>query len=184
MLTRKLLNCANRDYGSPLSQHSSHLNDEVCNFTFAMLQQRELTRNPKQPKVYFFNTFFYNKLYANNGKYDFKGVERWGNKLNFSILDCETLVVPIHKNLGHGFDHWVSVVINMKDVFLEFLDSNGGPDDKALVRTNARAGRFLGSTAARSSYRTCGTAGILVSYIAVLGPRPSWASAEAGDWTN
>mmetsp|Transcript_39125 Transcript_39125/g.65734 ORF Transcript_39125/g.65734 Transcript_39125/m.65734 type:complete len:184 (+) Transcript_39125:406-957(+) len=97
-----------------------------------MLQQRELKKNPNQPKVYFFNTFFYVKLYAHTGKYDFESVRRWFNKLNFSILDCETLVVPIHKK-GLHVDHWVSVVINMKGVFLEFLDSGGGDDDdKAL----------------------------------------------------
>ena len=134
--------------GNLEEQPSSWLNDDVCNSYLAMLLQRELTKNSKQPKVFFFNTFFYVKLYAQTRKYDFESVSRWFNKYSFSILDCETLVVPIHKNLNH----WVSVVINMKDVFLEFLDSRGGDDDKALVRAHVCASRFLVSRVARSFF--------------------------------
>ena len=175
-LTRKLLHCANRDVGKLEAQPSSWLNDDVCNFYLAMLQQSELTKNPNQPKVFFFNTFFYGRLYAHTEKYDFESVSRWLKKFNFSILDCETLVVPIHKNNNH----WVSVLINMKGVSLKFLDSAGGDDDKALVRAHVCAGRFLVPRVARSFYRTC----VLAPHLAVLGPCPSWASAEAGNWTN
>lgn len=168
-----MLRCAYRNVNDNERQEGAWLNDELCNFYLGMLQERELKRNPIKPKVFFFNTFFYAKLYANTGRYDFEGVSKWVSKLKYSILECETLVVPIHKDRYH----WTSVVIQVKDVSLDYLDSAGGDDNKALVRAHVCAGWFLVCRVARSFYRTF----VLAPYLA---PRyPSWASAEADNWT-
>ena len=72
---------------------------QVINFYLALLQDRELALNGKQPRVHFHNTFFYNKLYADSGEYNFKAVQRWTSekKLGYSILDCDLVVIPVHQ---------------------------------------------------------------------------------------
>ena len=72
---------------------------QVINFYLALLQDRELALNGKQPRVHFHNTFFYNKLFADSGEYNFKAVQRWTSekKLGYSILDCDLVVIPVHQ---------------------------------------------------------------------------------------
>ncbi len=49
---------------------------QVINFYLGLLQDRELRLNPKQPRVHFHNTFFYNKLFADSREYNYKAVGR------------------------------------------------------------------------------------------------------------
>ena len=49
---------------------------QVINFYLGLLQERELRLNPKQPRVHFHNTFFYNKLFADSREYNYKSVAR------------------------------------------------------------------------------------------------------------
>jgi len=105
------------------------LNDEVINFFMGLLQQRELRLNPDKPRCHFFNTFFYNSLFSNARKYDYKKVRRWsGKKLGYSILDCDKVVIPIHQGM-----HWVLAVINIAETKLQFFDSMGGSDKASLA---------------------------------------------------
>eukprot|EP00240_Pyramimonas_obovata_P006594 CAMPEP_0118945558 /NCGR_PEP_ID=MMETSP1169-20130426/42513_1 /TAXON_ID=36882 /ORGANISM="Pyramimonas obovata, Strain CCMP722" /LENGTH=179 /DNA_ID=CAMNT_0006891305 /DNA_START=1 /DNA_END=540 /DNA_ORIENTATION=+ len=95
-----------------------------------LLQQRELRLNPEKPRVHFFNTFFYNALFADKRTYLYKGVNRWTSPKRlkgYSILDCDKVVVPIHQGV-----HWVLAVINLAQSSLSFLDSMGGGDNGAL----------------------------------------------------
>mmetsp|Transcript_3229 Transcript_3229/g.6327 ORF Transcript_3229/g.6327 Transcript_3229/m.6327 type:complete len:680 (-) Transcript_3229:379-2418(-) len=106
------------------------LNDEVINFYMGMLQERELRLSPGKPRVHFFNTFFYNALSKDEGKYNYKKVRRWTTEKRlkgYCILDCQKVVVPIHQ----GY-HWVLGVINLDEQTLEFYDSMGGSDRGAL----------------------------------------------------
>lgn len=48
----------------------------MINFYLALLQERELRLNATKPRVHFHNTFFYNKLYADSGQYNYKSVAR------------------------------------------------------------------------------------------------------------
>ena len=85
-----------------------------------------------KPRVHFFSTFFYNKLFADAGRYNYANVRRWTSPKRlggYSILDCDKLVVPIHQGV-----HWVLAIINLRDSSLHFLDSMGGNDKGALVR--------------------------------------------------
>ena len=50
--------------------------DQVINFYLGLLQDRELRLNPKQPRVHFHSTFFYNKLFADDRAYNYKNVGR------------------------------------------------------------------------------------------------------------
>lgn len=63
-LTRKLLQCA---------VGLNWLNDEVINSTMALYQERERRKNPLQPKVHFWSTFFYEMLQL--GKKGYEGVK-------------------------------------------------------------------------------------------------------------
>lgn len=53
---------------------------QVINFYLGLLQERELRLNPKQPRVHFHNTFFYNKLFADSREYNYKAVARCASR--------------------------------------------------------------------------------------------------------
>ena len=82
-----------------------------------------------KPKVHFFNTFFMNALAIDGGEYNYEKVQRWTERLQYSLLDCEKVVIPIHQGV-----HWVLGVINIKGKSLHFFDSMGGSDQGAMVR--------------------------------------------------
>ena len=81
------------------------LSDEIINFYFGCLQERELERS-KPPKSHLFSSFFYNKLYSEQKVYNYNNVNRWVRleKIGYDVLQCENIYVPIHlkekKTLG------------------------------------------------------------------------------------
>ncbi|KAJ7565484.1 hypothetical protein O6H91_02G062900 [Diphasiastrum complanatum] len=105
------------------------LNDEVINLYMELLKEREVREPKKFLSCHFFSTFFYNKLFKDKGSYDYKAVRRWTTqkKLGYNLLDCEKILVPIHKDI-----HWCLAVINIRDRKFEYLDSLKGTDDKVL----------------------------------------------------
>ena len=119
-LTRKLLQCA---------VGLNWLNDEVINSTMALYQERERRKNPLQPKVHFWSTFFYEMLQLGKKGYDI--VLRWSKRLPYCLLQCDKIVVPINQ----GQLHWVLTVIHVRETRVEFLDSMGGKDKGSQVRT-------------------------------------------------
>lgn len=105
------------------------LNDEVINVYLELLKERE-TRDPKKfLKCHFFNTFFYKKLISGRTGYDYKSVRRWTTqkKLGYSLLECDKIFVPIHKEI-----HWCLAVINKKEQKFQYLDSLGGADRNVM----------------------------------------------------
>eukprot|EP00959_Pyramimonas_sp_CCMP1952_P271352 5672951-Pyramimonas_sp.AAC.1 len=53
-----------------------------------------------KPRCHFFNTFFYNALFADARSYNYGKVKRWTTPKRlggYSILDCDKVVVPIHQ---------------------------------------------------------------------------------------
>ncbi|PRQ39195.1 putative Ulp1 peptidase [Rosa chinensis] len=105
------------------------LNDEVINVYLELLKERE-KRDPKKfLKCHFFNTFFYKKLIGGRSGYDYKAVRRWTTqkKLGYSLIDCDKIFVPIHKEI-----HWCLAVINKRDQKFQYLDSLGGRDTKVM----------------------------------------------------
>ncbi|KAD4178559.1 hypothetical protein E3N88_27150 [Mikania micrantha] len=105
------------------------LNDEVINVYLELLKERENRKPKKFIKCHFFNTFFYKKLISGHTGYDYKSVSRWTTqkKLGYSLLECDKIFVPIHKEM-----HWCLAVINKKEEKFQYLDSLGGADEKVL----------------------------------------------------
>ncbi|KAK4433915.1 Ubiquitin-like-specific protease ESD4 [Sesamum alatum] len=105
------------------------LNDEVINLYLALLKEREEREPQKFLKCHFFNTFFYKKLISGSDGYDFQSVRRWTaeRKLGYSILDCEKIFVPIHKEV-----HWCLAIINKRDKKFQYLDSFKGVDNQVM----------------------------------------------------
>ncbi|XP_066306272.1 ubiquitin-like-specific protease ESD4 [Miscanthus floridulus] len=118
VITREILQCLN---------NQEWLNDEVINLYLDLLKERELREPRKFLKCHFFNTFFYKKLISSG--YDYKAVRRWTTKrkLGYSLIDCDKIFVPIHKEV-----HWCLAVINIRDKKFQYLDSLGGMDMKVL----------------------------------------------------
>ncbi|KAI5069130.1 hypothetical protein GOP47_0015431 [Adiantum capillus-veneris] len=105
------------------------LNDEVINLYMELLKERECREQKLYLKCHFFNTFFFNKLYKDARSYDYKAVRRWTTqrKLGYSLLECDKIFVPIHKDI-----HWCLAVINLREKKLQYLDSLKGQDLNAL----------------------------------------------------
>lgn len=134
------------------------LNDEVVNFTMALLQDRELERareaGSSTPRTHFFNSFFYAKLYSTNRTYDYNSVRRWTTtkKLGgYSVLDCDRIVVPINQNNMH----WVLSVINVKEQTVEHYDSMGGCDQMSIKNLK----RYIADEATHKRQETLETSG-------------------------
>jgi Ulp1 family protease len=152
------MRCANQNVHHPQPNKWNWLNDDVANCFLALLQRRELMMNPTQPKVHYWHTLFYDALmkYDKVKKkrvYNFNNVVRWDKSLEYLLLECDRIVVPIHLR---GLKHWASAVIHVKEMRLEYLDSMGvitrAPHDNGvMVRMHARDGQFLGCISARSS---------------------------------
>ncbi|KAM0030114.1 putative Ulp1 peptidase [Helianthus debilis subsp. tardiflorus] len=69
--------------------------------------------------------------------YDYNSVRRWTTqrKLGYSLLECDKIFVPVHKEI-----HWCLVVINKKEENFQYLDSLGGVD-KQVMRVLLISGR-------------------------------------------
>ncbi|XP_057854571.2 ubiquitin-like-specific protease ESD4 [Cryptomeria japonica] len=96
------------------------LNDEVINLYLELLKERENREPTQYLKCHFFNTFFYKKLFNQRGEYDYQAVKRWTThkKLGHNLLDCDSILVPIHKHF-----HWTLAVINIKEKKIQYYDS-------------------------------------------------------------
>eukprot|EP00898_Chlorokybus_atmophyticus_P007634 jgi/Chlat1/7872/Chrsp66S09177 len=114
------------------------LNDEVINLYLHLLQERQARYQQKgqspYPRCHFFNTFFYNKLFADGRQYNYGAVRRWTLKkrLGYSLKDCDKVIVPIHQQV-----HWCLAIVNMRNRKLEYYDSMGG-QDRACLENLAR----------------------------------------------
>ncbi|KAL3088575.1 hypothetical protein niasHT_023193 [Heterodera trifolii] len=96
------------------------LNDEVINFFLNLVVERN-NSDPNLPKVFTFNTFFYQKLQKNG----FTGVKRWTRKVD--IFAHEILIIPIHLP-----NHWCMAIIDFRQKRLDYYDSLMGTNEKCL----------------------------------------------------
>ncbi|KAL8146728.1 hypothetical protein AgCh_004465 [Apium graveolens] len=69
------------------------------------------------------------QLIGGGSGYDYKSVRRWTTqrKLGYSLIECEKIFVPIHKEA-----HWCLAVINRKDEKFQYLDSLKGGDRQVM----------------------------------------------------
>lgn len=90
---------------------SNWLTDEVCNYYFEMIKQRNET-NETLPKIHIFNTFFFPTL-SDRGH---AGVRTWTRK--FDLFAKDIVIIPIHLSV-----HWTLACIDMREKTIIFYDS-------------------------------------------------------------
>eukprot|EP00644_Phytophthora_capsici_P002838 jgi/Phyca11/125005/e_gw1.55.32.1 len=108
------------------------LNDEVINFYFQMMSDRDaalVEAGVLSKRSHFFNSFFYTKV-SENG-YNFVNVRRWTRKVRlvFNIFDRAKILI--------GFMHWCMAVIYMTEKRIQYYDSmmgSGAACLKVLLR--------------------------------------------------
>ena len=89
----------------PRLDEAEFLNDNLINFYFRYLQIMKGIENPDALKnVYFFSTFFYEKLRSNRGKLNYDGVKSWTAKID--LLSYKYIIVPVNENA-----HWYLAII-------------------------------------------------------------------------
>ncbi|KAL4105928.1 hypothetical protein PRIC1_003983 [Phytophthora ramorum] len=97
------------------------LNDEVINFYFQMMSDRDealVSAGVLPKRSHFFNSFFYTKV-SENG-YNFINVRRWTRKIDLFALD--KIFIPV--NVGNM--HWCMAVIFMTEKRIQYYDSMHG----------------------------------------------------------
>ncbi|KAL1894745.1 hypothetical protein Sste5346_005720 [Sporothrix stenoceras] len=97
------------------------LNDNIINFYIQYLQA-SLTSTaspdspdspdlPARPRIYFHNTFFYEKLRPSRGReIAFDGVKRWTAKVD--LFDYDYIIVPVNEH-AHW---WVAIICNVPKI--------------------------------------------------------------------
>lgn len=88
------------------------LNDNVINFYMNLIIERG--KNPKFPKAFAFNTFFYPKLIENG----YSSLRRWTKRVD--IFSHDVIAVPIHLRI-----HWCMAIINFRNKSIRYYDSMG-----------------------------------------------------------
>ncbi|KAG1697116.1 hypothetical protein DVH05_017500 [Phytophthora capsici] len=108
------------------------LNDEVINFYFQMMSDRDaalVEAGVLSKRSHFFNSFFYTKV-SENG-YNFVNVRRWTRKIDLFAMD--KIFMPV--NVGNM--HWCMAVIYMTEKRIQYYDSmmgSGAACLKVLLR--------------------------------------------------
>lgn len=89
----------------PRLDEGEFLNDNLISFYMRYLQvQLEAERPEILRKVYFFSTFFFEKLRANRTKINYEGVQSWTAKVD--LLSYDYIMVPVNENA-----HWYLAII-------------------------------------------------------------------------
>ncbi|KAG6609116.1 putative SUMO protease [Phytophthora cinnamomi] len=103
------------------------LNDEVINFYFQMMSDRDealVNAGVLSKRSHFFNSFFFTKV-SENG-YNFINVRRWTRKIDLFAMD--KIFMPV--NVGNM--HWCMAVIFMTEKRIQYYDSMHGSGAQCL----------------------------------------------------
>ncbi|KAH8582918.1 ULP1 like chllamydin domain containing protease [Cryptosporidium sp. chipmunk genotype I] len=116
------------------------LNDELINFYFSMLQERNDRQVSKgfKPKVWLWNSFFYTKLTSDQNEetgYCYKNVSRWTQRKKIDLFDYDIVLLPINVNNVH----WTLGVVNFRLGYIQYIDSLGGSFQNHLGCTKMSA---------------------------------------------
>ncbi|KAG2485480.1 hypothetical protein HYH03_015755 [Edaphochlamys debaryana] len=129
-LTREKLQCM---------ASGTWLNDEAINLYMLLLQERDARlrrlKAPTAPRCHFFNSFFWNKLYRDEGRYNYANVRRWTlparlrNNLQESplVLELDRIILPVHKGV-----HWTCAEVDLRAKAVRYYDSLKS-DDRVLA---------------------------------------------------
>ncbi|OAA67025.1 ulp1 protease family protein [Niveomyces insectorum RCEF 264] len=103
------------------------LNDNIINFYLQFLQDTlKKSDSPLAKRVYFHNTFFYEKLKPSKGStISFDGVKRWTAKVD--LFSYDYIVVPVNEH-AHW---WVAIICNVPRILATALSK---ADSKADSR--------------------------------------------------
>ncbi|KAL7823274.1 cysteine proteinase [Trichoderma gracile] len=89
----------------PRLDEGEFLNDNLINFYIRYLEHRlEKERPELLRKIYFFSTFFFEKLKSTKGKINYDGVKSWTAKVD--LLSYDYIIVPVNENA-----HWYLAII-------------------------------------------------------------------------
>ncbi|PNP54912.1 hypothetical protein THARTR1_04601 [Trichoderma harzianum] len=89
----------------PRLDENEFLNDNLINFYIRYLEHTlERERPELLRKVYFFSTFFFEKLRSTKGKINYDGVKAWTAKVD--LLSYDYIVVPVNEHA-----HWYLAII-------------------------------------------------------------------------
>ena len=113
-------------------QEGNWLNDEVINAYMILLQERNVRdmKNDEIGRMHFFNTYFYEKLAGReNDDYKFANVQAMTQKMEYSLFECEKIIIPICQN-----HHWILAVINIKKRCIFVLDSMNLSNDSYITK--------------------------------------------------
>ncbi|KAL7816464.1 cysteine proteinase [Trichoderma aethiopicum] len=89
----------------PRLDEGEFLNDNLINFYIRYLEHRlEKDRPELLRKIYFFSTFFFEKLKSTKGKINYDGVKSWTAKVD--LLSYDYIIVPVNENA-----HWYLAII-------------------------------------------------------------------------
>ncbi|UKZ70315.1 uncharacterized protein TrAtP1_011302 [Trichoderma atroviride] len=122
----------------PRLNESEFLNDNLINFYIRHLQFRlEKERPELLRKVYFFSTFFFEKLKSTKGKINYDGVKAWTARVD--LLSYDYIFVPVNEHT-----HWyLAIICNLPNAaqasFPEGKDpkSSDGSVDNAMEMIDA-----------------------------------------------
>lgn len=110
------------------------LNDNIINFYIQYLQGTlKKSESSVAKRVYFHNTFFYEKLRPSRGNaISFEGVKRWTAKVDLFAYDY--IVVPVNEN-AHW---WVAIICNVPKILAAALPKEV-PDSKSDSKSDKKA---------------------------------------------
>lgn len=144
------------------------LNDEIMNSFVALINDRDVKARcarsaipsltervslppdaPVLPRTHMFNTYFFSRMVERNRPYDYAGVQNWGRKFNLHMDDVDIIIVPINVDSNH----WIAVIINIRDRSFVFYDPLMGSGQERFISHLRRwvtdeVGQHLGQEAA------------------------------------
>ncbi|KAG5932279.1 hypothetical protein E4U53_001395 [Claviceps sorghi] len=108
------------------------LNDNLISFYIRYLQYRLESERPELlSKVYFFSTFFFEKLRSTKGKVNYDGVRAWTAKVD--LLSYDYIVVPVNEHA-----HWyLAVICNVPNAVNGVPQEGGNQDHSEHVKDSS-----------------------------------------------
>ena len=131
-----------------LLEGAAWLNDEIMNSFSALINHRSMLQQgaaaaatggglPLGVRVCMLSTYFYSRLSARMGCYDYDGVREWGKKRSLNLERVDVVLVPVNLHRTH----WILVTVDIKRCTFHYYDSLGA-DDTSGVLVNVQ--RWLG----------------------------------------
>ncbi|KAL6856448.1 cysteine proteinase [Trichoderma novae-zelandiae] len=117
----------------PRLDEGEFLNDNLINFYIRYLEHKlERERPELLRKIYFFSTFFFEKLKSTKGKINYDGVKSWTAKVD--LLSYDYIFVPVNENA-----HWYLAIICNVPNAIKSVPEEKGPETSTAPMQDAIA---------------------------------------------